>query len=248
VTLLATAPGRAESVLADGTAPPSSLETRLAYLVTGAAETDRMSEAGLHGLTLVVNRRTAAELASPAGVNPETDELAFYPLIYWPLPEGGRNLSPIAVRRLVGYMRHGGTIVFDSRSRMGGDERADLRKLARALDLPPLIPVPTDHVLRRSYYLLADMPGRWTGGTVWVQSQGEHVNDGVTAVIAGSNDWAGAWAVDEAMRPLLAVVPDGERQREAAYRFGINLVIHVLTGNYKGDQVHLPAILERLSQ
>ena len=49
-------------------------------------------------------------------------------------------------------------------------------------------------------------------------------------------------------RPLAAVYPDGPRQRELAYRFGINLVMYTLTGNYKADQVHVPAILERLGQ
>ena len=39
-----------------------------------------------------------------------------------------------------------------------------------------------------------------------------------------------------------------ERQREIAYRFGVNLVMHVLTGNYKSDQVHVPALLDRLGQ
>ena len=41
-------------------------------------------------------------------------------------------------------------------------------------------------------------------------------------------------------------VPGGARQRVLAYRFGTNLVMYALTGNYKGDQVHVPAILERL--
>jgi hypothetical protein len=83
---------------------------------------------------------------------------------------------------------------------------------------------------------------------VWVEPGGEHVNDGVTPVIAGSHDWAGAWAVDETLRPMFTVVPGGERQREMAYRFGVNVVMHVLTGSYKADQVHLPAILERLGR
>ena len=143
-------------------------------------------------------------------------------------------------------MRNGGTIVFDTRGRGDGSDRAGLRDLARALDLPPLIPVAEDHVLRRSYYLLPDLPGRRAGGTVWIESSGEHVNDGVSSVSAASNDWAGAWAIDDAQRPLFAVTPGGERQREQAYRFGVNLVMYVLTGNYKADQVHLPTILERL--
>ena len=40
----------------------------------------------------------------------------------------------------------------------------------------------------------------------------------------------------------------GERQREVAFRFGVNLIMYVLTGNYKSDQVHVPALLERLGQ
>ena len=39
-----------------------------------------------------------------------------------------------------------------------------------------------------------------------------------------------------------------ERQRELAYRAGVNLVMYALTGNYKADQVHVPALLERLGQ
>jgi hypothetical protein len=72
--------------------------------------------------------------------------------------------------------------------------------------------------------------------------------DGVSSVIVGANDWAAAWAVDGQGRPAFAVVPGSEGQREIAMRFGVNLVMYVLTGNYKSDQVHVPAILERLGQ
>jgi len=54
--------------------------------------------------------------------------------------------------------------------------------------------------------------------------------------------------VDDMGRVMFPVVPGGERQREMAYRFGVNVVMYVLTGNYKSDQVHVPAILERLGQ
>jgi len=42
------------------------------------------------------------------------------------------------------------------------------------------------------------------------------------------------------------VVPGGERQREMAFRTGVNIVMYALTGNYKTDLVHMPALLERL--
>ena len=70
----------------------------------------------------------------------------------------------------------------------------------------------------------------------------------MSSIIIGSNDWAGAWAVDSNGVALLPVVPGGERQREYAYRFGVNWVMYSLTGNYKTDQVHVPAIIERLGQ
>ena len=237
-----------QMTITDGTAMPSSLTTRLAYVLTGDAEVDAISRAGLAGLGAVVNRRTAVELGPPAAVDPETDELVFYPLLYWPLGDGAAPPSPRAVDRLVSYMRNGGTILFDTQTRGGGIRPGGLRDLAVALGIPPLIPTSKNHLLGRAYYLLSDFPGRWTGGTVWVEPGGEHVNDGVTPVVAGSHDWAGAWAVDEAHRPMFTVVPGGERQREMAYRFGINVVMYVLTGSYKADQVHLPAILDRLGR
>jgi hypothetical protein len=77
-----------------------------------------------------------------------------------------------------------------------------------------------------------------------------NLNDGVTPVVIGGGDWAAAWATDDSGVPLVQVGRGyaGEMQREIAYRFGINLIMHVLTGNYKSDQVHVPALLERLGQ
>ncbi len=157
-------------------------------------------------------------------------------------------------------------IVFDTRD---GDlagsgttpEARKLQELAAPLDIPPLELLPADHVLTRSFYLLADFPGRFAARGVWVEAappdaekaEGmpfRNLNDGVTPVVIGGNDWAAAWAVDARGAPLVPVGrgAGGERQREIATRFGINLVMHVLTGNYKSDQVHVPALLERLGQ
>ena len=72
--------------------------------------------------------------------------------------------------------------------------------------------------------------------------------DGVSSILITSNDLAAAWALDSSGRPLYPVVPGGENQREMAFRTGINIVMHALTGNYKADQVHVPALLERLGQ
>ncbi|WP_425406731.1 DUF4159 domain-containing protein [Hwanghaeella sp.] len=226
--------------------------TVLAYVRTGDAEVDRASQAGLYGLALVLNRRTAVEASNPVGVDIDNDELAFYPLLYWPITANQQPLNAATVDRLNEFMASGGTILFDTRDQatggVGGDQTRILQRVARGLDIPTMEQVGPEHVLTKSFYLMQDFPGRWTGSPVWVQAGGETSNDSVSRVIVGGNDWAAAWAVDELGQPLYAVVPGGDRQREMAYRFGVNLVMYTLTGNYKADQVHVPAILERLGQ
>ncbi len=223
--------------------PPwrAALDTRLAYVVSGDPAVDGVSQAGLAGLSAYVNARTAAHLADPSGVQPGTDDLSFYPLLYWPVAVGVQP-SGAAITAMNAYMRDGGIIVIDSR----GDPGA-VRAAASGLSVPPLTPLTTEHVLSRAFYLLSQYPGRLDGDTVWVQRQGDRSNDDVSPVVIGSHDWASAWAVDGGGRNTVAV-DGGPRQRTLAYRFGVNLVMYALTGNYKGDQVHVPHILERLGQ
>jgi hypothetical protein len=246
----------------------SALDTRLAYVLTGDSEVDAMSKAGLFGLGLELKARTAYEPAEPIGVDLERDNLSFYPLLYWPMSAAEKDLSPAAVAKIDQFMREGGTILFDTRdSPIGGlgstasPGEAVLRRMLAKLDIPPLEPAPADHVLTRTFYLLKEFPGRWSGGQLWVealppvdpknppsQPVAARGGDGVSPIIMGGNDWAAAWARDERGNPIAAVVPGGEAQREQAIRFGINVVIYAMTGNYKTDQVHVPALLERLGK
>lgn len=239
----------------------------LAHVITGDAEVDRIAAAGLAGLSGVLTLRTTVEPAPPMALDLEADDLALFTLLYWPVTETQPAPSPTAYARLNRYLRGGGMILFDTRdadiagfgTATGTGRR--LEALAAPLDIPPLEPLPPDHVLTRTFYLLQDFPGRHTGRGLWVeaappdaeQAEGmpfRNLNDGVTPVVIGGNDWAGAWATDARGLPMFPVGRglSGERQRELAYRFGVNLVMHVLTGNYKSDQVHVPALLERLGQ
>jgi hypothetical protein len=228
-----------------------ALVTRLAYVITGDAQTDETMRAGLVGLSDFVNRRTAANLAEPVGVTPGRDDLSFFPLLYFTVRPDAQALDPAAIAALNAFMRHGGIILFDTRDEGSGEgfapgARAALRRVTQGLAIPPLMPVPEDHVLRRAFYLLGELPGRFAGGTVWVSREQDRANDSVSPVVIGGHDWAGAWAVDARGQNIHAAIPGGTRQRTLAYRFGANLVMYALTGNYKGDQVHVPAILERL--
>ena len=232
---------------------PPALATRLAYIVTGNDQLDGVSRAGLEGLSEYVNRRTAATLVEPDAVVPGETDLSFYPLLYWPITADAQPLAPAAAAALNDYMGRGGIILIDTRDSGSGEGFSPgtgtaLQHVAQGLVIPPLAPLTTEHVLARAFYLLQDFPGRFTGDTVWVQRDQDRANDSVSPVIIGGNDWAAAWAVDQSGRNPYAVIPGGARQRTIAYRFGVNLVMYALTGNYKGDQVHVPAILERLGQ
>jgi hypothetical protein len=239
----------------------------LAHVLTGDAETDRVAEAGMKGLSEVLFARTTVEPVAPVGIDLERDDLSLYPFLYWPVTASQPAPTPQAYAKLNRFLRSGGMILFDTRDAdragTGASTPASqrLQALAAPLDIPPLEPIPRDHVLTRAFYLLSEFPGRYAGPTIWVeaappdaeQAEGmpfRNLNDGVTPVVIGANDWASAWATDARGLPMFPVGRGmaGERQREIAYRFGVNLIMHVLTGNYKSDQVHVPALLERLGQ
>jgi Domain of unknown function (DUF4159)/Aerotolerance regulator N-terminal len=244
----------------------AALSTRLAYVVTGDATVDETSKLGLTALTHVLASRTSAELAEPIGLDPARDELAFYPLIYWPIVAGLPQPKPEARTRIAAFMKNGGTLVFDTRdaltARPGGTPTSEalwLRTLLKGVDVPELEPVPHDHVLTKTFYLLDRIVGRTAMGLTWIEAlpppdpndriqRPARAGDSVSPIVIASDDLAAAWAEDADGRALYPLIPGGARQRELALRSGINLVMYTLTGNYKADQVHAKDILERLTR
>ncbi|MDO8534898.1 MAG: DUF4159 domain-containing protein, partial [Xanthobacteraceae bacterium] len=245
----------------------ATLQTRLAYVLSGDSEVDAVSRAGLEGLSVFLSQRTALEPADPMAVDVSRDELAFFPMLYWPIVPATPNPDAATLARVDAYMKQGGTILFDTRDAFNSvpgrpnelsPALARLRQILSSLDIPELEPVPRDHVLTKAFYLLRDFPGRYTDGTLWVEAlpaaeseletRPARAGDGVSPILITSNDLAGAWAVGGDGQPLLPLTPGEPRQREFAFRVGVNIVMYVLTGNYKADQVHVPALLERLGQ
>jgi hypothetical protein len=260
-------PTRADT--SDEFAIKSVSQTRLAYVVTGNADVDSIVKAGLSGLTLFLAQRTALEAGDPVGIDPARDELAFFPLIYWPVLPGAAKPPQDAINRIDAYMKQGGTVLFDTRDAFEAPPGANgaaqtpgmlaLRNILSSLDVPELEPVPREHVLTKTFYLLRDFPGRFSSGQTWVEtlprdeddeaaSKPARGGDGVSPIIITSNDLAGAWALRPDGQPMLPLTPGEPRQREFAFRAGVNIVMYTLTGNYKADQVHAPALIERLGQ
>ncbi len=239
----------------------------LAYVITGNPVLDRASEAGMSGLAQVVAGRTAFEPEGPIGVNVESDDLSLFPLIYWPIDPAAPLPSAATMARVDAFMKQGGTVLFDTRDQLersigntsfSGTPAAErLQAMLASLDIPPLEPVPSDHVLTKTFYILNEFTGRYTGSPLWVEAtapvdpnSGRPVRpgDGVSSIMITGADLAAAWAVDDRGQFLYPTVPVDSFYREMAFRSGINILMYTLTGNYKADQVHIPAILERLGQ
>ncbi len=268
ILVLGAAPESARAVEPAANRPngiESALVTRIAYVITGDPTVDETSRAGLAGLTQMLASRTALEPGEPAGIDPAKDELAFYPLIYWPIVPNRPLPSEAAIRRIDAFMKNGGTVIFDTRDAMtarpGGPptpEALTLQRMLATLEVPELEPVPRDHVLTKAFYLVDGFPGRYATGQTWVEAlppAGEggerrpaRAGDGVSPIVITGNDLASAWAIGRRGEALYPLVGGDPRQREMAFRGGVNLVMYALTGNYKADQVHVPALLERLGQ
>ena len=266
-SLATSASAQEKSSRGDSAAPiPEALRTvTLAYVRTGNNEVDAMSRDGLRGLSKELQARTTVYSGvhtgggpiEPIGINLETDELAYFPLLYWPVTPEQSALSQRGRDVLADYLRHGGMVLFDTRDRHLGATSVDggategeraLRRLLAEVEIPPLMPASSAHALGKSFYLLDEFPGRYAGGRVWVaREEGEGGDRKVSPVVIGGHDWAAAWAINAFDRPVILPLPGRERQREMARRFGVNLVLYALTGNYKQDQVHLPILLERLA-
>jgi hypothetical protein len=242
----------------------SALTTRLAFVASGDARTDQISRQGLQSLSRALAARTSLSPGEPVGIDPARDELAFYPLLYWPIVADAPQPSPAAVEHAAAFMRQGGTIIFDTRdalaTRPGAPPTPEarwLRRLLDGVDVPELEPVPADHVVTKTFYLLDGFVGRYAVGQTWIEAippqdpngdqRPARSGDGVSPIIITSNDLAAGWASDKSGEALYSLVPGGPRQHELALRGGINLVMYTLTGNYKADQVHVRDLLERLA-
>ena len=231
----------------------------LGYVITGDSARDQTSQKGLDRLGDVLRRRTTVEFHEAVGVRLGQDDLSEYPLLYWPMTPGQPKLIEEQSEAVQYYLDHGGMVLFDTRdgqfSETGSSLGQDtLRRVMQDIRVGSLAEIPNDHVLKRSYYLIEQFPGLYEGHPLWIENVGEADYDGVPSVIIGSHDWASAWANAaptgfSIQRNLNNSLSSSNRaQTEQAVRFGVNLVMMSLTGNYKKDQVHVKYILERFGR
>ncbi|MEL6686414.1 MAG: DUF4159 domain-containing protein [Pseudomonadota bacterium] len=233
----------------------AALGLHLAYIETGDGQIDEFSRVALESLSRELTRRTTIEPVGVHAVTPSSEGLVMYPFLYWPVRLDTPALTEEERLNINNYIAAGGTLVIDTadeseRGLRAGSAHSGLARVTEGLTIGRLTAVPDDHVLTKSFYLTFDFPGRWAGGPVFVEAQDatQGGRDGVTSVIIGSNDWAAGWAIDPNAGTLADLSNDIPRQRELSIRFGVNIAMYALSGNYKADQVHAAELIRRLGQ
>lgn len=198
----------------------------------------------LDGLAAEVRMRTSIETARRSRrVDLQSDELFASPLIFWAPTPGGRRPSEAEVARLREHLSAGGLLWIDDASASGPAEAVDaaVRELVGRLFGRPLTPVHARDVLYRTFYRLDEPVGRRAD---------VRALEGVTvgkrwAILYGRDDLLGTFRRSPSGGPAAPVTPGGERQREMAYRLGVNLLMYALCLDYKDDHTHVEALLRR---
>ena len=229
-------------------------QTYLAYIKINNNQINKVSAIGLENIRNLLETRTSINAKGVIGLDIKSDNIFSYPFIYWPLTRNLLDIKKPEIIKIKNYLNNGGIIVFDviefSRDTFNLKEKKfqNIRNFLYDIGADELSLIPEDHTLTKSFYLLSKFPGKWDNKILFIENSNLEYKDGVSSIILGFNDWAKAWAIDKNNIPLFPVVPGGERQRELSYRFGINIAMYALTGNYKSDQIHLKSILKRLNK
>ncbi|MBI3070709.1 MAG: DUF4159 domain-containing protein [Deltaproteobacteria bacterium] len=192
-----------------------------------------------------VTKRTSIESRAKEPVVTLRDAALFRtPFLYLTGDDAFTPWSSDEVANLRRYLSRGGFLfVDDATGTQDSAFDASVRRELKRVFNPdhPLTALPRDHVMYKSFYLLNNAVGR-------VDTDPELYGvdiDERTVVVYSRNDAGGAWSRDNVGRWMFDVVPGGDRQREMAFRFGVNVVMYALCLDYKRDQVHVPLILKR---
>jgi hypothetical protein len=229
--------------------PGSKFKFGQLQLGTGAGRNDVGPRPGaLRRLAREVDKRTSIDVQDePVIVTPTSETLHETPFLYL---AGERELelpSAAGIEALRRFLTFGGFLLIDSaEGSTDGAFDGSVRKLVSAI-FPPvgatksLEIVASDHVVYQSFYLL-DRP---LGRLAIAPAMEAVVRDGRIVAAYVANDLGGAWTRDDFGNYDFPCEPGGERQRELAFRMGVNLVVYALCLDYKADQVHVPFIMKR---
>jgi hypothetical protein len=219
---------------------------RFGQLQLGTGTSWNPRPTALRRLGWEIEKRTSIDVElEPMVVTPTSDTLHQAPFLYL---AGDREIAlpgSAAIEALRRFLTFGGFLLIDSaEGTTDGAFDGSVRKLMSAIFPPPgkgLEIVPADHVVYKSFYLL-DRP---LGRLALAPATEAVIRDGRIVAAYVANDLGGAWARDDFGNHDFTCEPGGERQRELAFRVGVNFVMYAICLDYKADQVHVPFIMKR---
>jgi len=221
---------------------------RFGQLALGTGKSWDPRPSALRRMSWEIEKRTSIDVALEPVQNAATDpNLHETPFLYLAGDRAFELPSNAGIEALRRFLTFGGFLVVDSaEGSTDGPFDASVRKLVAAI-FPPsgsakgLEIVPADHVVYKSFYLLDKPVGRLA---IAPALEGV-IHDGRLVLAYVANDLGGAWARDDFGNYDYPCEPGGEKQRELAFRMGVNLVMYALCLDYKSDQVHVPFIMKR---
>jgi len=191
-----------------------------------------------------VSKRTSIRVReSVQFVSLESDTLFENPFLVWIGQSECPPFSSDARRRLSHFLRAGGSLLISDASPPGDDafDRCVRREMSAIWSDRDWLRLGNDHTVFRTFYLLRKPEGRIRRSAYF---EGVMFDDR-SPVIYERNDLFGAFGREKMGGWSLPVNPGGNRQREMAFRTGINLMMYATCLNYKRDQVHVLDILRR---
>ena len=184
-------------------------------------------------------KRTSIHVPRDAAEVDFDQEMFWYPLL---VLSGEGELPPLTAHErslLLRHLRFGGVVWIDAVDAAFAQSVG--REIAQVLPGSPLEPLPKDHVLFKSYFLLEGAVGRRESPSEVLAAK---VHDRA-AVLLTRCDVLGAYERDKLGTWRFECSPGGPRQRERAFRFGVNVLMYATCLDYKADQVHIPFIMKK---
>jgi hypothetical protein len=234
LVLLGAPMGRAQTV-------PSSDQRLVAGRMPCAG--DAGQDAGWRQLVWELMKRTSIEAdMATKPVDPGSEDLFRTPLLIWSCQGAAAELDSRARDNLRRFLVLGGLLLIDDPAAdpSGAFVQSIRRTMQQVFPDSEFGPVPGDHVLFKTFFLIDRPAGRIIQGPM------EAIElDGRLGVLLSENDLLGAMDKDLLGNWKHTCEPGGEQQREMAFRMGINIVYYAVCSDYKDDRVHLPYILRR---
>lgn len=178
----------------------------------------------------------------PVTVAPDDEALFQHPFLVLVGDGGFDKVDSKGLEQLQRFLQYGGFLLIDDTTGAdNGDFDGAVRRLvARLFPTRPLGPLPSDHSVYRTFFLLQRPLGRLARHRFL---EGVTVGN-VSPVIYCRNDLSGALDRGPDGRSTYSCVPGGELQRREGIKLGINLVLYSLTANYKKDQAHVRQLMK----